>query len=71
MPNACDELGEAHQWFLILRTIESARPFERDELEAYYSDTMKRFIHFAVTIEWTMDFQIADIPLIAQQDSVL
>lgn len=69
--NAWGWFTEAHRWFRINPCIESTIKFVCKQLEAHYIDELTRIIHLETTSEWDMDFRIADIPLIAQQDSLL
>lgn len=69
--NAWGDFPEAHKWFHIPRNIETARMFVRDELEAYYIDAMNPFMHLAAASKWKIDFQVVDIPFVAQKNSLL
>lgn len=69
--NAWGEFTEAHKWFRIPLTIETAGTFVRDELKAYSIEAMHRFNNFSGPSEWKIDFEVVDIPLVARQDSLL
>lgn len=45
--------------------------FARDEVKAYYLDSTDKFIRDVAVNSWKRDFEIWDIPLVSERDSLL